>query len=255
MIIVLSPAKTLDFESPAPTVVHSTPSFLDRSGELVKALRRVSPAGLGELMSISPALADLNSQRFKSWRLPFDSSNAKQAALAFAGDVYEGLDAPSLGESELIWAQDRVRILSGLYGLLRPLDLIQPYRLEMGTRLATRKGADLYHFWGDSLAKALAETLADHRHRVIINLASNEYFRALPQKALGFPVVQPVFEERRDDQWKVISFMAKRARGSMTRWAVQNRADEPQALQAFEGDGYRFTPDASDDFTWVFRRG
>ena len=239
MIIVLSPAKTLDFESAPVTPFHSQPDFLDRASELVKSLRRLSPDALGELMSISPALADLNAQRFRSWQTPFNPGNAKQAALAFAGDVYEGLDASTLNQSSLEWAQDRVRILSGLYGLLRPLDLIQPYRLEMGTRLSLRKAQDL----------------TSHRHRVLVNLASAEYFRAVPVKALGQPVIQPVFEDLREGRWKVISFLAKHARGSMTRWAIEQRLDDPQDLKEFEGGGYRFAPNVSDDERWVFRRG
>lgn len=255
MIIVLSPAKTLDFESAPVTPFHSQPDFLDRASELVKSLRRLSPDALGELMSISPALADLNAQRFRSWQTPFNPGNAKQAALAFAGDVYEGLDASTLNQSSLEWAQDRVRILSGLYGLLRPLDLIQPYRLEMGTRLSLRKAQDLYRFWGDRLSVRLAQDLTSHRHRVLVNLASAEYFRAVPVKALGQPVIQPVFEDLREGRWKVISFLAKHARGSMTRWAIEQRLDDPQDLKEFEGGGYRFAPNVSDDERWVFRRG
>lgn len=254
MIIVLSPAKTLDFQTPAATEHHSQPEFLEQSGELVKVLRRMPAESLSALMTISPSLADLNAERFRAWRLPFDASNAKQAALAFAGDVYEGLDAPSLDESSLRWAQDRVRILSGLYGVLRPLDLIQPYRLEMGTRLETSKGADLYRFWGDRLAKRLAEELAPHRHPVLVNLASNEYFRAVPSKALGLTVVQPVFEEKREGSWKVISFMAKRARGAMTRWVIERRIDDPAQLKNFDTDGYQFDAGASTEASWVFRR-
>lgn len=255
MIIVLSPAKTLDFESPPVTSVHSQPDFLVESARLVSRLKRLSAARLESMMDISPALAQLNAERFRAWKPPFDQANARQAALAFAGDVYEGLSAPTLDERALHWAQDRVRILSGLYGLLRPLDLIQPYRLEMGTRMETGRGPDLYRFWGDQLARTLAVELAGHRHPVLVNLASNEYFRAVPPKALGVRVVQPVFEERRPSGWKVVSFSAKRARGSMTRYAIDHRIDDPQALRDFDVDGYRFDPSASDRDTWVFRRG
>lgn len=255
MIIVLSPAKTLDFESPTVTSVFSQPDFLDQSAKLVTRLKKVSAAKLGEMMDISPALARLNADRFKTWKPPFDQDNARQAALAFAGDVYEGLSAPTLDPSALDWAQGRVRILSGLYGVLRPLDLIQPYRLEMGTRMETGRGADLYRFWGDRIARALAAELAAHKHPVLINLASNEYFRAVPPKALGLRIIQPVFEERRDSGWKVVSFSAKRARGSMTRFAIDQRIDDPDALRAFDRDGYRLDQSASDADTWVFRRG
>ena len=255
MIIVLSPAKTLDFETPPSVERHSQSGLLDRSAELIRTLRKMPAEALSELMDISPALSQLNADRYRAWHTPFNPSNSKQAALAFAGDVYEGLDAPSLDEPSLVWAQDRVRILSGLYGLLRPLDLIQPYRLEMGTRLKTKQGSDLYKFWGDQLATALAEELRSHSHPVLVNLASTEYFRAVPIRSLALPVVQPVFEERKGEGWKVISFMAKRARGSMTRWAIENRVEDPAQLREFDVDGYRFEPSASSEASWVFRRG
>ncbi len=255
MMIVLSPAKTLDFESPPVTSVHTYPDFLEESAQLIKRLKKLPASQLQDMMDISPALAQLNAERFRAWKPPFNPGNARQAALAFAGDVYEGLSAPTLDEPGLQWAQDRVRILSGLYGVLRPLDLIQPYRLEMGTRMETGRGPDLYRFWGDRLAHALAGELSGHPKPVLVNLASNEYFRAVPTKALGVRVVQPVFEERRPSGWKVVSFSAKRARGSMTRYAIDHRIDEPEALQAFDVDGYRFDEAASEGDTWVFRRG
>jgi cytoplasmic iron level regulating protein YaaA (DUF328/UPF0246 family) len=255
MIIVLSPAKTLDFESPPVTSHFSQPDFLQESARLVSRLKKLPAARLEEMMEISPALAQLNAERFRAWNPPFDRANARQAALAFAGDVYEGLSAPTLDEAALGWAQGRIRILSGLYGVLRPLDLIQPYRLEMGTRMETGRGPDLYRFWGERLAHVLATELATHGHPVLVNLASNEYFRAVPPKALGLRIVQPVFEERRESGWKVVSFSAKRARGSMTRYAIDQRIEDPVALKAFDRDGYRFDPSASDAETWVFRRG
>jgi hypothetical protein len=255
MIIVLSPAKTLDFESPPVTSHFSQPDFLQESARLVSRLKKLPAARLEEMMEISPALAQLNAERFRAWNPPFDRANARQAALAFAGDVYEGLSAPTLDEAALGWAQGRIRILSGLYGVLRPLDLIQPYRLEMGTRMETGRGPDLYRFWGERLAHVLATELATHAHPVLVNLASNEYFRAVPPKALGLRIVQPVFEERRESGWKMVSFSAKRARGSMTRYAIDQRIEDPVALKAFDRDGYRFDPSASDAETWVFRRG
>ena len=255
MIIVLSPAKTLDFESPPVTSHFSQPDFLQESARLVSRLKKLPAARLEEMMEISPALAQLNAERFRAWNPPFDRANARQAALAVAGDVYEGLSAPTLDEAALGWAQGRIRILSGLYGVLRPLDLIQPYRLEMGTRMETGRGPDLYRFWGERLAHVLATELATHAHPVLVNLASNEYFRAVPPKALGLRIVQPVFEERRESGWKVVSFSAKRARGSMTRYAIDQRIEDPVALKAFDRDGYRFDPSASDAETWVFRRG
>ncbi|MFA7665543.1 MAG: peroxide stress protein YaaA [Burkholderiaceae bacterium] len=254
MLIVLSPAKTLDYETP-PTVAHHTlPEFLDDSRQLVESLRELDPPALAGLMSISDKLAALNVARFAQWSLPFEAGPARQAALAFAGDVYDGLDAKTLDPASLDWAQQHLRILSGLYGLLRPLDLMLPYRLEMGTRLANSRGRDLYAFWGGRLAAALSDTLDGHRHPVLVNLASDEYFKALPARELRHPVVQPVFQERRGNAWKIISFSAKRARGAMTRFAIDRRIDDPKGLQAFDRDGYRFDAAASDERRWFFRR-
>lgn len=254
MLIVLSPAKTLDFDSPPTTRVHSQPEWLDESATLVASLRAFDVRALGELMAVSEDLAELNVRRFQSWSPPFDRRNARQAVLAFAGDVYDGLAARSLSVDDLRWAQRHLRILSGLYGVLRPLDLIQPYRLEMGTRLANPRGDDLYAFWGERPARALAQALQGHRRRVVVNLASVEYFRAVRTSLLRCPVIQPVFEERRDGQYKVISFSAKRARGMMARHAITQRLSRPEDLKAFSQDGYRFDAAASDDTTWRFRR-
>jgi hypothetical protein len=254
MIIVLSPAKTLDFESPVTIRRHTQPEFLDESAELVADLRALDATALARLMSVSPALAELNTQRFSDWSRPFTSANARQALLAFAGDVYEGLQANTLDEKSLLWAQSHVRVLSGLYGLLKPLDLMQAYRLEMGTRFVNARGRDLYAFWGDTLARKLSEAIAAHTYPVLVNLASEEYFKAVSPRALSVPVVQPVFQERRPDGYKVISFMAKRARGLMTRYAIDHRLDDPEALKAFDGDGYRFCAEPSDQSTLVFRR-
>jgi cytoplasmic iron level regulating protein YaaA (DUF328/UPF0246 family) len=254
MLIVLSPAKTLDFESPLPVAAHSEPALLEQSAQLVARLREFEAPALERLMDISPALAELNVGRFRTWRPPFSPGNARQAVLAFAGDVYEGLQAGSLGGADLQWAQQHLRILSGLYGVLRPLDLIQPYRLEMGTRLDTARGRDLYAFWGDRIAGQLREAMAGLERPVLVNLASDEYFRSVRRPALPYPVVQPVFQERRGGVWKIISFSAKRARGTMTRFAIDNRITDPQDLKQFDLDGYRHDPAASDDQSWVFRR-
>ncbi|MGD9944245.1 MAG: peroxide stress protein YaaA [Burkholderiaceae bacterium] len=254
MLIVLSPAKTLDFETPPQTRSHSLPEFLDESALLISRLRRMPPVELASLMSISDSLAALNAARYAQWRPPFSPANAKQAVLAFNGDVYEGLDAPSLSERQLAWAQQHLRILSGLYGLLRPLDLMQPYRLEMGTRLANERGRNLYAFWGDRLARALAAELDAQRKPVLVNLASEEYFKSVPRDSLGHRVIQPVFQERRPGGYKVISFAAKRARGRMARFAIEHRIADPLRLQQFDWDGYRYEPSASDDTEWVFRR-
>jgi cytoplasmic iron level regulating protein YaaA (DUF328/UPF0246 family) len=254
MLIVLSPAKTLDYETPPVTTRHTKPAFLDDSKRLVARMREFDPPALAELMSISDALAALNVARFAEWKLPLRPGRAKQAALAFAGDVYEGLSAPTLDADAIDWAQSHVRILSGLYGLLRPLDLMLPYRLEMGTRVGNERGRDLYAFWGDRLARAISGELDSHSHPVLVNLASDEYFRALPPKALRHRVVQPVFQELRAGAWKIVSFSAKRARGLMTRYAIENRIDDPSRLVDFDAEGYRFDPEASDDKRWYFRR-
>lgn len=254
MLIVLSPAKTLDYDTPPTTDRHTTPAFLDQSEKLAKRMREFDPAALAELMSISDALAALNVARFAEWSLPFAPGRAKQAVLAFAGDVYDGLDAKTLDAAALDWTQDHVRILSGLYGLLRPLDLMLPYRLEMGTRVANERGRDLYAFWGDRLAAAISGELDSHDRPVLVNLASDEYFKAVAPKALRHPVVQPVFQERRGGAWKIVSFSAKRARGAMTRFAIDERIDDAEGLKDFDRDGYRFDAEASDDRRWYFRR-
>jgi cytoplasmic iron level regulating protein YaaA (DUF328/UPF0246 family) len=254
MLIVLSPAKTLDFDTPPVTQRYTQPDFLADSRLLADRLAGFDCPRLASLMKISDALAELNVARFASWAPPFSPANAKQAVLAFNGDVYDGLDAASLDEDALAWAQDHLRILSGLYGLLRPLDLMQPYRLEMGTRLENERGRDLYAFWGDRIAQALAAGLEGGRWPVLVNLASEEYFKAVRPKALGYPVVQPVFQERKGAAWKVVSFQAKRARGAMARYAIERRIEDPEGLKRFDVDGYCFAPEASDASTWIFRR-
>ncbi len=253
MLIVLSPAKRLDLETPPHITGHTQPRFLSQARPLAALLKKMDTRELASLMSISDPLAALNAARYSQWKPPFTPRNARQAVLAFAGDVYEGLDAATLDESDLDWAQDHVRILSGLYGVLRPLDLIQPYRLEMGTRLRNPKGADLYAYWGAQLSAALDRELASHRTPVLVNLASAEYFKSLAR--LRSRVVQPVFQQRRPDGWKVVAFDAKRARGMMTRYAIERRIDEPVQLQGFDVDGYRFESKASTESSWVFRRG
>ena len=254
MLIVLSPAKTLDYETPASTDSHSQPRFLPDSRLLVRELAAMAPADIAGLMGVSDQLAALNVARFAAWKTPFTPRNARQAVLAFDGDVYDGLAARELDEDALQWAQAHLRILSGLYGLLRPLDLMQPYRLEMGTRLANERGANLYAFWSDRIARVLDRELRAHEHRVLVNLASEEYFRAVDRRALRHRVVQPVFQERRGAGWRVISFNAKRARGRMARYAIERRVVDPQRLKAFDLDGYRYADAASDASTWVFRR-
>lgn len=258
MIFVVSPAKALDYDTPPTVSSYSQPDFLDQAEELIDILREYSPAQVSELMKLSDKLAALNVARYQEWSRPFSPDNAKQAVLAFNGDVYEGLDAQSMSEDELAWAQDHLRILSGLYGLLRPLDLMQPYRLEMGTRLKSAKGDTLYKYWGDTLTQALAALLAVEREAdgegALVNLASNEYFKSVQARKLGARVVTPVFEDWKSGRYKIISFYAKRARGLMCRYAIRNRIDTVEALKGFDLEGYAFASDASDDDTLVFRR-
>ena len=254
MLILLSPAKTLDFESPLPSVTASQPDFLDDAEELIEQLRTLSPADLSRLMGISDPLAALNAGRYAAWSRPFTPANARPAVLAFNGDVYEGLAAASLSAADLHFAQSHLRILSGLYGVLRPLDLMQPYRLEMGTRLVNPRGKDLYAFWGERLASALKMAAAEAGAKTVVNLASEEYFKAVAKKALALPVVQPVFEDWSAGRYKVVSFYAKRARGAMARFALTARLTSAEGLQAFSGEGYGFVAAASDAQRWVFRR-
>ncbi|SAK78891.1 hypothetical protein AWB80_04820 [Caballeronia pedi] len=255
MIIVLSPAKSLDYETPAHIKKHTLPQFVDDAAELIDGLRALSPQQIGGMMSISDPLAALNFQRYADWSKKFDTRNSKQAVLAFNGDVYEGFAAKTLSAGDLDFAQNHVRVLSGLYGLLRPLDLLQPYRLEMGTKFPNARGKDLYAFWGERITAALNEQLKKQRGaRVLVNCASEEYFKSVKPKLLAAPVVSPVFEEWKGGRYKIISFHAKRARGLMARYAVENRIDEPEALKGFDKEGYAFDAKASNDTTFVFRR-
>ena len=254
MLFLLSPAKSLDYDTPAGGVPHTQPLFTKQSAELIALLRAYSPQQISELMDLSDALSGLNVARYQAWSPKFTPKNAKQAVLAFNGDVYDGLNAASLKPKDLDWAQDHVCILSGLYGVLRPLDWMQPYRLEMGTKLANPQGKDLYKFWGSQIADYLNERLQQDKTPVVVNLASQEYFKSVDRKALKAPVVDCVFEEYKNGQYKIISFMAKRARGLMTRYAVQHRLSRPAQLQAFDVDGYRFEAKASTELKLVFRR-
>jgi len=254
MLFVISPAKSLDFDTPPVTTEYSQPAFLARSRLLVERLRELSPAELSRLMDISDALAVLNVTRYADWAPPFTLDNAKQALLAFNGDVYEGLDAASLAPAALVWCQQHLRILSGLYGLLRPLDLIQPYRLEMGTKLANAVGKDLYAFWGEEITQALNADLPESGPAVLVNLASEEYFKSVKPKALKARIVNCVFEDWKGGRYKIISFYAKRARGLMVRYAASHGLSQPEGLQGFNLDGYAFVPEVSDGDTYVFRR-
>lgn len=254
MLTVISPAKTLDFET-APTTRRSTrPQFIERAAELVEEARKLSPGDLRELMGVSEKIAELNHRRFMNWSEPFTPDNAKQAILAFKGDVYTGLDAQTLSADQLKFAQQHLRILSGLYGLLRPLDLMQPYRLEMGIRFATPGGRNLYDFWGDSLTRALNAQLGKSGSRVLVNLASNEYFKSLQPGALDAEIITPVFKDLKGGKYKVISFYAKKARGQMARFIIENELNEPDGLRRFRRDGYRYNRAESTAREPVFTR-
>lgn len=253
MLLVISPAKNLDFETPAVTKVASQPRYLAQSKILIEQLKAFSIQDVASLMKLSDKLAGLNLGRFQSWSTPFNAGNAKQAALAFNGDVYTGLDAATLDKAGFDFAQKHLRILSGLYGVLKPLDYIQPYRLEMGTKLANKAGGNLYAFWGDQLKESLASepALAD---KVLINLASNEYFKAVNAKQLDARVITPVFKDAKNGQYKIISFYAKKARGLMSRYIIDNKITEPEAIKGFDVDGYYLSEAESTTDTWVFLR-
>ena len=253
MLIVLSPAKRLDFTEAEASVPATAPRFADDTANLSKTTRRLTRADLRRLMSISDTLADLNRERFKAFD-PEATDAGVQAAFAFAGDVYEGLKARDLDGPALEWAQDHLRILSGFYGLLRPLDRIQPYRLEMGVRLKTRRGASLYDFWGDRISKCLNADAEGQTDPTLVNLASQEYFGAVDAKALKLPVVTPHFRESRDGESRMISFFAKKARGGMARFAIDERIEKTADLKAFDRDGYAFDKAASTEADWIFTR-
>ena len=254
MIILLSPAKTLDYSTPATIDDHSQPEYIKRSAALIAQLRKLRAGGVAALMDLSPALAELNVSRYQAWTPDFTPHNAKQAVLAFDGDVYDGLAAPSMTAADLAYAQQRVRILSGLHGVLRPLDLMLPYRLEMGTRFAAGKAHDLYEYWGKTVTDNLKALLAAQAEPVVVNLASQEYFKVVCVAKLGATVISPVFQDWKNGKYKIISFFAKRARGAMARYAIVNRLDRAEQLKQFDTDGYRYAPDESNQSSWVFRR-
>lgn len=254
MLAVVSPAKKLDFEPLTRPIGYSDPTFPDETMELVKSARKLNRSALQRLMKLSDKLTDLNHQRFKAFTDTPQPDHVKQAVMAFAGDTYVGLDAASLNEDDLVYAQDHLRIISGLYGLLRPLDVIQPYRLEMGSRLKNPRGADLYQFWGDQLANALDETVGKHRFPVIINVASNEYFKAAKAKSVQARIITPIFKEIKNGEARTLGLFAKRARGSLARYMIQNRVEDPEGLKSFDLGGYQYRDDLSEENTWVFTR-
>lgn len=254
MLTVLSPAKTLDYDSAPITQSSTIPRFMDQSALLVEDARSLSPDDIRSLMGVSEQIAHLNHERFMNWQRNSNADNAKQAVLAFKGDVYTGLQAETLSEDALTFAQSRLRILSGLYGLLRPLDLMQPYRLEMGLKFTNQRGKNLYEFWGQQLTNTLNDDLASANTEVLINLASNEYFKAVKPKLLNADVITPQFKDLKNGQYKMISFFAKKARGIMARYIIDNRITEPEALKAFSEAGYYYSEADSKGDQWVFLR-
>ncbi len=254
MLIVVSPAKNLDYESPVAINKYTQPELLEHSQILVEHCVKLSPAQLSSLMGISDKLAGLNAARFGQWALPFTPENARQAILAFNGDVYTGLDAASFSEEDFDFAQHHLRILSGLYGVLKPLDLMQPYRLEMGTKLENIRGSNLYQFWGDIITHKINQALAEQGDNVLINLASNEYFKAVKKKQLQGEIITPAFKDWKNGQYKMISFFAKKARGLMARYIIQNKLNTVEQLKDFDLAGYRFSEEFSQGNNWVFTR-
>ena len=255
MLIVISPAKTLDYETPLPIAKTSQPAFMKRSAVLVDLLRDYTPKKLSGLMSISDKLAELNVNRFEAWEPKATKKNARQALLAFKGDVYRGIDAYSMKEADFLFAQDHLRMLSGLYGALRPLDLMQPYRLEMGTKLAGDHGENLYDFWGSEITDLLNKQLKKIDSEVLLNLASNEYFKSVIPDQLGGRVISPVFKDEKNGKYKIISIYAKKARGTMSGWIIRKKITDPKKLVKFAEDGYRYSAEESSDDKPVFLRG
>ena len=254
MIIVLSPAKNLDLKEVKYSFKPTVPCFMDESQKLINNLKRKSVKSIEKLMSINHKIASLNKDRFQNWEQPFTEQNAKPAVLTFRGEVYIGLDALTFKEKDLNFAQDHLRILSGLYGLLRPLDLMHPYRLEMGTKLHINSHKHLYAYWGDKLADELKKNLVDHEHPSLIHLASDEYFKSIAPKNFPLPIIRPIFKELRGDQLKSINVYAKRARGLMANFIIKNQISNPEELKNFNIDNYRFNKKMSNDHEWFFIR-
>ncbi len=254
MLIVVSPAKSLDYETPLPTSRRSKAVFLEDAAELASELKTLSPDDLSGLMSISEALGQLNFERYQEWSIPFKPGNARPALFAFKGDVYLGLDAYAFSDEDVAFAQEHLRILSGLYGVLRPLDLIRAYRLEMGTTFSNARGKNLYEFWGEKISERLNKQLKKLRSKTLINLASNEYFKSVRLEALKADIVTPVFQDWKNGKYKIISFFAKKARGRMAAFILQNQLKHPEALKSFDWDGYAFVPGLGTGGELVFQR-
>jgi uncharacterized protein len=254
MLVVISPAKTLDFETPWKLKNISQPDFLHESQYLIDQLRKLSAAKIGEMMSISEKLAILNAERFLNWHQPFTPENSKPAILAFRGDVYTGLDADSFSVKDTNFAQKHLRILSGLYGVLRPLDLIQAYRLEMGTGFKNNGGKNLYEFWGDKITEHFNNEFSNQKEPTLINLASNEYWSVVKPAKLQAEVISPIFKDEKNGEYKIISFFAKKTRGMMAAYIIKNQIKNPEDLKAFDLEGYRFNSKMSKGNEWVFLR-
>ncbi|MCB9787954.1 MAG: peroxide stress protein YaaA [Deltaproteobacteria bacterium] len=254
MLVVISPAKKLDWSPPSPELPHTRATLEEESARLAEVTRKLTARKIARLMDLSESLAQLNHERFQALSFPTTPANGKQAALAFAGDTYQGLDAASLTPEDLDWAQTHLGILSGLFGLLRPLDLMQAYRLEMGTRLSNRRGKDLYAFWGKRIAARINALTEGHPDRTVVNCASVEYWKAVRPGLLAARTVTPVFKEAKDGQAKVVGFVAKRSRGLMARWIIQNRLEDPEALKSFREEDYVYQPEESTDSELVFVR-
>lgn len=252
--MVISPAKTLDFETSPITKVHTQSEFLKESRQLISELKKLAPHEVSSLMKISDKLGTLNYMRFNDWKTPFTLNNAKQALLAFKGDVYTGIDAESFNSQDFKFAQKHLRILSGLYGVLRPLDLIQPYRLEMGTKFKNKNGKDLYEFWDTKITDQINKDLKTSKSKTLINLASNEYFKSLQPKDINAEIIVPVFKDFSKGKYKIISFFAKKARGLMSAYIIKNKLKDPETIKAFNVDGYKYYKSESDSTNWVFQR-
>ena len=254
MLTIISPAKKLDYSGTVEAKAYTQPTLINHSKELLEGLKTLSPQDVCALMGLSDKLGALNYERFQEWHTPFNENNARQAVLAFKGDVYQGLDAQNMTEGQLAWAQDNLRILSGLYGLLRPLDLMQPYRLEMGTKFSNARGSDLYKFWGNLITGEINKLLSG-KAPVLLNLASNEYFKAVQVKKINGQIISPQFMDKKDDKYKIISFFAKKARGLMGAYIINNKITDVEKIRGFTEDGYRYNAAMSEGDKWVFTRG
>ncbi|RZG64115.1 peroxide stress protein YaaA [Acinetobacter junii] len=254
MLALISPAKTLDYTTALPTDTHTQPRLLEQSQQLIDVCRKLSATEIASLMTVSEKIANLNVERFRDWNAEFDFSNARQALFAFKGDVYTGLDAYHLKDQDIDFAQQHLRMLSGLYGLLRPLDLMMPYRLEMGTKLKNSRGNNLYEFWGSIITEQINQDLAEIDAKLLVNLASDEYYKSVNEKKIQAEIIKPVFLDQKNGKYKVISFYAKKARGLMARYLIENKLSQVEQLKAFDSEGYYFDAESSSDKELVFKR-